>query len=409
MRGLVSPRLKSPPTLGCKIDWSNQLTRNILCYYPVVEGFGDITHDIAYKNNTQSNSTIAWATTPNTPTVPRSLFFTLSGASGIRGPAFTSLPSGQPVTLYAMVNLSNSGGGFIDFITLTNGTQKIYLEAHGGNLYGGAYNGTTFYTGAGYALPQNVWHSVVFVLIPGTLGSNTSATFYLYVDGVLKQTASGKQTTTIANAYSIMGWANTAAIAGYVSNAAIWNRALSDTEVQQLYVDPYAMIAPRMSRALGVPISRLWILSLSESVSISDAISNKVQKVSTETFTLTDSRSQMITKLAAEVVQVIDVRSVSYSKVISETLVVSDALVRSVAKGLAEGLSISDSRTVFVTKQAIESLIIADGRSVMLAKTFAESIGVSDTVAMQLIIAGVMLILQMGSYVDDYSKEGGAA
>lgn len=81
------------------------------------------------------------------------------------------------------------------------------------------------------------WHLGVITLTPS--GSNT--VLALYLDGVSQGTATATaQNPSGADIINIGSWNGGTFFAGQIDNAMIWNRSLTQAEIWQLYVDPFA-------------------------------------------------------------------------------------------------------------------------------------------------------------------------
>lgn len=98
---------------------------------------------------------------------------------------------------------------------------------------------------SGYAVSLNRWTHLVF-----TVRSSTDACFY--ADGVLRHTAT-HATVTGAFSITVVGQqnANTERVQGFYDNISVYRRALTATEVAQLYAEPFGDIVPARRRIIN--------------------------------------------------------------------------------------------------------------------------------------------------------------
>jgi Concanavalin A-like lectin/glucanases superfamily len=78
---------------------------------------------------------------------------------------------------------------------------------------------------------NSIWHSVVF--------RRNGTNFHIFVDGVIAGTFSGTPTITNAIVATSLGkliksGVQNPSLNGYIQHAAIWNRALSDSEIMAI-------------------------------------------------------------------------------------------------------------------------------------------------------------------------------
>jgi hypothetical protein len=224
------------------------LARGLVAAYPFYEGSGGALNDLSGNRNTGSLT--------NGPTwsggqAGTSLLF--NGSS--QRVDIPNAPSLNPafITIAAWVR-SNAAGGF-GFIVNKNydGSSVAYSLSIGG-AQSPFFDGMAYYDGAWNFSSvttdirgDNKWHFVV--------GSYDGVTLKYYLDAKLDASLShsGSLPTTNTQPLYIGEYVNNAEFfGGYIDGLLIYNRALSASEIAQLYFDSFAMYRPR-SRWWEVP------------------------------------------------------------------------------------------------------------------------------------------------------------
>ena len=153
--------------------------------------------------------------------------------------------------LHALMSIGSNVDSTELFLFVRNSSGTKYAAAQSADSFGeGARDQLTFAWTAG------VWTHYVArwattssreVGVDGTMTGSPETT--LLAPGTLTETAIGSRLTTAGRLYYP---------SGDIAEAAIWNRALSDAEVQELYEDPWGLITPRRrtySYVTGAPAS----------------------------------------------------------------------------------------------------------------------------------------------------------
>lgn len=92
------------------------------------------------------------------------------------------------------------------------------------------------------------WYQIVLVAV----GVNYS----MYINGILDSTGTSGSIANLTSFDTIIDNNSSQALAGVLDKLAIYSRALSATEVRQLYVQPFAMIqAPRRRNMTAAALS----------------------------------------------------------------------------------------------------------------------------------------------------------
>lgn len=223
------------------LQWGVRLTRGLIAAF-ACQSQGSNLIDIANRHDaTPANS----PTRSNSP-VGRAISFDGSnqrydssdGAFGISGDLLTisawinsgvQTKSKPTICAYRASDAATSPGWLLGFNTT------------GANLLFGVSDGTTNNNLQTAAPSTGVWHHVV--------GVKTATDIWLYVDGVLVATqASTVAIGTVSTTFRIgtRSDANTATYwNGSLADLRIWNRALTASQVNYLYREPWAMYRPK--------------------------------------------------------------------------------------------------------------------------------------------------------------------
>jgi len=138
-------------------------------------------------------------------------------------------PSAPPQDAQAIVVLNNQCSNTVQALSIPNSTGKVVFQVRDANGLGG-------FVVSPSSLSLNAFHHVAGVREV----TNASTTVKLYIDGVLVATAPDLSTGPLAtNTSDFIGrrfpCANTNTFNGLIDEPAIYNRALSDAEIQAIY------------------------------------------------------------------------------------------------------------------------------------------------------------------------------
>ena len=221
------------PPLGTQLDWSNPLNQGLAAFWLFNEGTGDKVYDISGNNNTGTLTNMAFPSTTTSGWNP-----------GRLGPAIAFDGSDDNIDIYPVVFPSSQTIFTVQAWIKTTNTAFL------ANVVGGTTNTASgfisvlngyvqWYDGVAWRLSttlisDGIWHHLVFVFNAGT--------FSIYVDG--KQEYSGAAGTyTYGSAFSKIG--NHVSLSRYLNGSIdevrIWGRALSPSEIQEIYINPYGM------------------------------------------------------------------------------------------------------------------------------------------------------------------------
>ena len=246
-----------PPNVLFDVNWESEQARGLVAWWPMLGGQGGWpVRDKLYGRFSMAPF--------NTPTwvsdVQRGWSVLFDDAQNEYLQVSTAVLSGPPITLacwflsdsitlgQSLMSISDSGGN--DFFEL------FAAGATGGDPIEAWTNAANAASTAGYS--ANVWQHACGVyaaqndrrayLNGGNRGNDNTNLF-----------PSGLDVTTIG--VLDLGPDNFGYMSGRIADARIYNRALTDTEVYQMYANPWALYRPRIRRlqAMAIAPVAVWI------------------------------------------------------------------------------------------------------------------------------------------------------
>lgn len=231
------PLLWKPPY--AEVDGDDPLAQGLVCYLPMNENGGTKVFDLSGNGNTG-------VLQADTHFVPGKFGSALS-FDGTGDYVSTSLTmANEPITVVGWLksDTDNKGSFFGD-----NTAGEPYKKLH--SLGNHSLSRTILYKGDGtdydaltYSVDPTDWsvyHQLAFTVAVG-------GSAYIYIDG--KEVASGSLpktssfTARIAPDYKLLD--------GAIDNLSVYNRALSPSEIDQLYREPFRFLTIPRERALFV-------------------------------------------------------------------------------------------------------------------------------------------------------------
>ncbi|HSW46503.1 MAG TPA: LamG-like jellyroll fold domain-containing protein [Phycisphaerae bacterium] len=239
MRNLSSyhdPRIKPGP--GCQIDTTDPLAKGLVGYWPMNEGGGNVVLNCANPSagkGTLTGNGIYWQSGPQGPRLY------CSGTDdyvSIANNGIFQLP-GELTFVLAWQTSSSTPDYRNSIYDATTQTGWQLMQDDSPNkyrwiIYGGG--------GASQIVDSDVVPTENAVVLVGT--RDAANVMRLYVNGNMQsgsKTQSGGITTTSS---LILGasWNIQNDLVGWLDYAMVYSRALSPSEIQQLYVDPYRLL-----------------------------------------------------------------------------------------------------------------------------------------------------------------------
>lgn len=227
---------KPPP--GLPLDAANPLARDLLHYWPLNEGAGQLANDLG----SLGNPLLLQAASSWRGGAAGAVFHTdASGATGTGGagtqrPESYTLSTGPGVTFFwtARIPTGQSYGGII-----YERNSQVYgpqVDPSGARLTTN-WNDDGWWYGSGPVIPDNVWHGGASVVTPGGI--------YNYINSASDLWGTSPTAATIDASWYVgrdpYGSGQRAINADF-GVAAIWKRGLSAQEIAQLMAAPYDLI-----------------------------------------------------------------------------------------------------------------------------------------------------------------------
>ncbi len=249
--------LHQKPLLGRQINWAHPLAKGLVACWVFNEGSGNKVYDIAsHKYDLDFNNGPIWA--PGK--LGHSILFD-DGSSEYLARAGAVL-TGAPITVslwfvtdsnttgQTMLALTQqAGGNFNDMfhLSISEVTNDIYWQARTGP--------STAFTNikSGVPITENVWHQAVGI-------SASAIDHRVLYDGGNKNTDNTSRAVTGLThtqvgviEHGTGGGTFTNYMSGKIDLPTIWNRALTDDEVEWIYREPTAMFQQNRVRRFSVP------------------------------------------------------------------------------------------------------------------------------------------------------------
>lgn len=222
------------PPLGAQLQFGHPLSQGLVGCWLMNEGSGSIVNDLSENGQTGTMTGAIWAAGKFGPCI------SFDGTDdGISCPSFVSstaisvslwiYPTANAISYWvAKYNLAATTGWIL--LQLTSGEVRWYTRGSGTDTY--------LSVASLYAL--NAWNHVV--------ATYDGATRALYLNGRLKGSETNTEGLQNSTAYPVrMGLRDDSAadFTGLIDSVQIYNRALTATEVMQLYVEPFCMFRRR--------------------------------------------------------------------------------------------------------------------------------------------------------------------
>jgi hypothetical protein len=121
-------------------------------------------------------------------------------------------------------------------------------------------------------------------------------------------------------------------------------------------------------------------LSVSDSISFSDARTNADSMAKSDAITLGEALAKLSSKPISDAITTADAKALQAGKGLSESITLGDAKILTAAKVLADAIGVSDARALLAIKAFADSFTLADSASAFLVKVkaVADSISFSE-------------------------------
>ena len=241
------------PIIGRQINRSHNLSRDLVCYYPLNEGGGQKAWNMVdNKPGTLGLSTNVPVYTATFTQTARGSATTVVGCGSPSNLQFTSTTA-FTISLWLYVTNTSTVVCPISYAAL-GGTGPWYLEYNAvgaGLLQFDIYDGTNYHrVSSNTALVINRWYNIV-VTRNRLNSATTSSTMYINgVDVSARSNLGNPGTLNYATSQFNIGArglppnsVENLTGTGLIQNVMIWqNRNLTQTEIRQLYSNPYCIL-----------------------------------------------------------------------------------------------------------------------------------------------------------------------
>jgi hypothetical protein len=234
--------MNQKPPVGARINREHALRRGLVAYWPLNEGGGLYAHDQAQGayNRADLTNGPAWAAGNDGPCLSFDGSNDYVKTTRIDVGLITA--ANQPHTYIAWVNPTLTGGGArhgvvgVGEFDDSNFSSVMVINPSTGEL-GWSIDPASTTVASGLNLTANVWQFIALVRYP------TEVRFWV---GSARATVSSSSSSGISNDPILFGAAGrnaavTAFYTGKIGSVLVYNRAVSDQEVNQLLGDPYAL------------------------------------------------------------------------------------------------------------------------------------------------------------------------
>ena len=200
--------------------------QGLVGYWPLDEGLGTTAYDASGGGN---NGTITGATWQNVSACRIGQCLSFNGTSNYVSIAANMANSNMTFT--GWINTTNAAG-YVATEGIINSGIRFNLYFSGGKLYWGCYNGGWVNIPSDNTIPTNSW-----VYIAGVIDGGVTGGVQLYINGI-QQSSTGTIAACQPYGNLYLGayiWPIGNYFNGLIDDVRIYNRALSATEIQQMY------------------------------------------------------------------------------------------------------------------------------------------------------------------------------
>ena len=404
---------KQKPPLGSILNYSSPLAQGLVGLWLFNEGAGGKAYDMSGYNNTGTLTGMANPSTATSGWNSQGLAFDATddritvADNPILNPSSITLDAWIYVTDWTIGNTRRS----VASNYYPDGTPSGYiLLLHTSTtLTIGIANGTSIVEVASSGYAVNKWYNVV-----GTYNA-TSGFIGLYVNGRLVN--SGSHTSAISyndypsNMDFLIGWDYSTGVdrkfVGFIDKIAVYDRAISATEVMQLYQQPYAMVwKPTWTFFDLAAGGTTYYANLSDTVNLAEGLNKSVGLFNSDSIGLTEGLSKSIGVFNIDSVSLAESLNKSIGLFNIDTVGITESLIKRVELLLADTENISDSinsiiaifvaiaDSIGISDSLTKNISINTSDSITILEGIVKSIsvGLSDNVAISDILSALLII-----------------
>jgi len=211
------------------------------------------------------------------------------------------------------------------------------------------------------------------------VGTYDGVTGKIYVNGILQatSTAVSGNLNIYATALNIGRSANVGEYAtGKMDGVLLYNRALMDSEVKQLYVNFFPDVRRRV---YFVPTTGITTKIFTESVGLSKALIHQPTQIYTESIGLAESSLAKLIQAFLESLGLTESRALLASMVRSESTGLSESHVRISTEIFAESVGLAESSLAKLIQAFLESFGVTESQMLLASMVRLESVGLSES------------------------------
>ena len=239
------------PLLGELLDYGNPFTKGLVGLWLMNEGTGNTVQDLS-GNSSLGTFTTEGGAKPNWTSGETGPAINFSGTSKDRIVCTNTVPITGSFTCIAKFKL-NAYVNNAALVDASYANQFLFRFSAANQLqcYVAGLNNIMVSTKNDFHTDLT-WHTAALV------HDEVANTKTVYVDGVFDKTAASNDTPTGVTTYDIGAYADSDEMNGLIEYVYIYNHALSASEIQQLYREPFCMVRTRRRRVIfdeiaGVP------------------------------------------------------------------------------------------------------------------------------------------------------------
>jgi len=250
---IILPKQPSiKPPMGTTLNRNHPITNGLISLWAALELGGTILYDSVGTNHALAFGSLLTTAPPISVHGTSRLFDGSSGAN-----ASNVVRGGQiPMTYVGLVKWNGTTGSYMQILRHELSTAQFLLINSAGKSTFCVHNSATEYDNSSIAAIANDWAWVV--------GTYDGANVKCYQNGVLGVNVSDASAiTTSATATLGLGLQPTSGqpFKGNIAMWAMYNRALTQTEISQWYGNPYSLAALRAF--FSQPQDRYWVTGAS--------------------------------------------------------------------------------------------------------------------------------------------------